>query len=304
MQKPSFLIWLYNETSAAGRLLAGLLARRDHLLYVEASILRQEYMEKVGVFEEEVLESELDVSMMQREIELIQTEINRREPIDIKEIEKKVETERQQKLDELETNSNAVFQGKTGLNNEDMAEMRKKYDRIVKDFHPAVNQNMAEAEKELYDMALDAYRRHDLDSMILIDEILYSKPEPEIEVQVANDADLTNTEEIYDSIYDLYENLVSNYTLAAKLYEYFYESEPEKVFKNSLERYTAQIRELQREIDSIMTVFPFSAAATLNDPVKLDEYLADLKSRLRRSEEEKVEYNTRIEKMLDGRNKI
>ena len=81
MRTQTFLGYLAQEQQATRLALLAAYETKDRLLYVEAPALRQEYMLKIGTQEEKVLEAELSVAMLRRKLELIQTAINRREPV-------------------------------------------------------------------------------------------------------------------------------------------------------------------------------------------------------------------------------
>lgn len=83
MRTQTFYSWLKGEADSSRMLLVNLYLQRDKILYVEAPPLRQEYMDKIGVVETDVMEAELDAAMLERKVELIQTALNRKEPVDM-----------------------------------------------------------------------------------------------------------------------------------------------------------------------------------------------------------------------------
>ena len=297
MSKPDFLQWLYNEVKTAGLLLIRLIERRDNLLYIQAPALRGEYMEKVGTYEEKVLETELDAQLLRHKKELIQTALNRREPVDLDKINNQVEEERELRLEQLET-SDAVSGKTKALNEEEMAEIQEIYSEIIKEYHPQVNPHITETEKELYEIALEAYKRNDYDTIKLVDEMLETAPAMELSFTPSTDSVGFEPEEIKDSIRELYENLATDYTLAAKLYPYYKTFEQDGVLKSILDRYINQRQDVEKDIDSIMNSFPFNARETLNNRAMLEDYIIDLRSRFLRGEEIKAEINREIEEML------
>ena len=99
MGNPCFAGWLAQEVESAQNALLTRIEQLDTLRYVEAPKLRNEYMVKIGTVEDEVLEAELNAKMLQRKLELIQIRRNRREPIDIAEIDRQIESERKELLD-------------------------------------------------------------------------------------------------------------------------------------------------------------------------------------------------------------
>lgn len=95
MGNSCFAGWLAQEVESAQNALLTRIEQLDTLRYVEAPKLRNEYMVKIGTTEDEVLNAELDAKMLQRKLELIQIKRNRREPIDMAEIDQQIEAERQ-----------------------------------------------------------------------------------------------------------------------------------------------------------------------------------------------------------------
>ena len=100
MRKQTFYDWLAREVTSSRMALVRLYENRDRLLYVEAPQLRKKYMDVIGVYEEPVLQAELEVSLLRRKVELIQIAINRREPVDLIAIDTQLEKEKQEKEEE------------------------------------------------------------------------------------------------------------------------------------------------------------------------------------------------------------
>ena len=101
MLEQTYLTWLGKEVSAAKYALLVALEKKDNLLYIEEPELKEEYMQKIGIYEEQILKLELEVSLQEKKKLLIQTAINRREPIDLEAIEKQLEEERSKQLHRL-----------------------------------------------------------------------------------------------------------------------------------------------------------------------------------------------------------
>ena len=172
MENSCFAGWLAQEVESAQNALLTRIEQLDTLRYVEAPKLRNEYMVKIGTTEDEVLNAELDAKMLQRKLELIQIKRNRREPIDMAEIDQQIEAERQALLVQAETDD-AASQRLPQLTEEQQAELQELYHKIVEGFHPQVHPNLTDTEKALYEKAVDAYRNRNLAALKLIDEILF-----------------------------------------------------------------------------------------------------------------------------------
>lgn len=104
MLEHSYSKWLEKEVLAIKYALLCILEKRDQLLYIEMPVLRQSYMEKIGFYEEQVLKAELELALLEEKKQLIQTAINRREPVDLEKIEKQLEEEKNQQLEQLNEN--------------------------------------------------------------------------------------------------------------------------------------------------------------------------------------------------------
>lgn len=110
MREQSFYDWLMNEVASSRRALIGLYEQRDKLLYIEAPPLRKRYMETIGVYEEDVLQAELDVAMLRRKAEMIQILVNQRLPVDLRDIDAAIEAEREQTVSELEASDRTLYE--------------------------------------------------------------------------------------------------------------------------------------------------------------------------------------------------
>ena len=98
MLEQTYSKWLEKEVLAIKYALLVALEKRDKLLYVDEPALREEYMQKIGVYEEKVLKAELEFNLAEKKKQLIQTSINRREPVDLEAIEKQLEEARNRTL--------------------------------------------------------------------------------------------------------------------------------------------------------------------------------------------------------------
>jgi hypothetical protein len=295
MRERSFDRWLMDEVITARGTLLGLYEQRDRLLYAEAPQLRKEYMEKIGAVEESVLQAELDAAMLRRKLELVQAAVNRREPIDPAALEAKLEQEKAQRLAELEQQDATLSQLPT-LSAEEAEKMQRQYREITEAFHPAVNADITQTQKELYTKAVEAYKNQDAGAMGLIYELLF--PPAEISgirlsfcVAMQNETG-ADTREEYRT---LAAELSADYRLAKELYGCFRPLEEDVVMQHKLQEYTALRNALEADIAQIRAGFPFNAAAPLKDPEKTADYLAELRVRAKNAAEEKAALNAKIE---------
>ena len=274
MGNSCFTGWLAQEVESAQNALLTRIEQLDTLRYVEAPKLRNEYIVKIGTTEDEVLNAELDAKMLQRKLELIQIKRNRREPIDMAEIDQQIEAERQALLVQAETDD-AASQRLPQLTEEQQAELQELYHKIVEGFHPRVHPNLTDTEKALYEKAVDAYRNRNLTALKLIDEILFKDG---IAFALKTTLSVVEEDEQQQAAV-LAEALSADYTLAKQLYPYFVPQQQDAVLRSAAERYTAQREETETEIEQLRQTFPFTAQSTLADPEKTKAYLEQLSLR-------------------------
>lgn len=282
MGTPCFAGWLAQEVESAQTALLARVEQLDTLRYVEDPRLRSEYMAKIGTAEEEVLQAELDARMLQRKLELIQIRINRREPVDLAEIDRQIEEERKELL--AQTEAAEAPPQIPALTAEEQQELQTLYHKIVENFHPQVHPDLTETEKALYEKAAEAYRSQNLAALRLIGEILCKE-----ELSLALELSFAPAEEAdqHDCAAKIAELLSADYTLARQLYPCFAPLQRDAVLQAALERFTAQRTALEAQIEQLQQSFPFSAAATLQDPEKTKAYLAQLQLRKFQAEERK-----------------
>ena len=275
MGNPCFAGWLAQEVESAQNALLTRIEQLDTLRYVEAPKLRNEYMVKIGTVEDEVLEAELNAKMLQRKLELIQIRRNRREPIDIAEIDRQIEFERKELLKQAEV-ADTAGQQLPQLSEVQQGELQALYHKIVENFHPQVHPNLTDTEKALYEKAVDAYRNRNLDALKLIDEILFKD---NISIVLQASLSFADAEDDEQHAAALAEALSADYTLAKQLYPYFEPSRQDAVLRSAAERYTSRREETENAIEQLRQTFPFTAQSTLAAPEKTKAYLEQLSMR-------------------------
>ncbi len=298
MRTQSFYNWLTREVTSSRMALVGLYEQKDKLLYVEAPPLRRRYMEAIGTFEEGVLEAELEVSMLRRKAEMIQIAINRREPVDLQKIEAALEAEKEQKVTELES-CDRTLNELPQLNEQEEHTLQRQYREITAAFHPALNPDITDTQKELYEKAQKAYQLQDVEAMKLIYDMLFN-PMDSADISLMSDSHIPTVQEMRDDYREFAVALTTDYKLAKKLYPFFLPLEEDAVVRDTLESYDSQRKSVEAEISSIRAGFPFNAVSTLNDKNKVQEYLAELRIRAKQCEAEKAELEQRIEKLMEG----
>lgn len=291
---------LSREAAAGKMALIGLYATRDRLLYVESPALKKQYMQKIGIFEEPVLEAELDTAMLKKKADMIQIALNRREPIDLEAIDEQLKKERREQVNKVES-ADSTLRGLPELSGERMHAFQSEYNRILKSFHPAVNSSLTETQKDLFERAADAYRMQDADAMQLIYDVLFlpedAAPSPGTR-WVREDPDVMERRMEYRAAAEL----STDYRLAERLYRFFTPLEKDRVMIDALKDSREKIKEVEEEIRKIRSGFPFSAAETLNDRDKTEEYLSELRLRALQCQKEKAGLEARIKSMTEADN--
>ena len=297
MDRPTFFTWLTRELNTSKMALLGLYEKRDHILYVEAPPLRKKYMDLIGVTEEAVLQAELEVYILQRKIEMIQAAINRREKVDLEAINKELEKERQQKISETEQ-ADLTLNELPQLTEQEKKTIQRQYREITNKFHPAVNPDISETEKELYEKAVEAYKLQDVEAMDLIYDLLF-EPDENVRLNIAFEMREPTREEKRADYHNTAQKLSIDYRLAKKLYSFFRPLESDKIVMDTLQHYENERRSVEEEIDKIRSGFPFNAETTINDSAKTQEYLAELRIREKNAAAEKAELEQKIAQMTE-----
>ncbi|MDO4481938.1 MAG: molecular chaperone DnaJ, partial [Bacillota bacterium] len=116
---------------------------------------------------------------LKRKIELIQAKKNRQEKVIISAIEEKLDNEfaeyQKQLNEQIDKMNNAIKRSKAEvLSDEDNKELKKLYRKIVKALHPDINPDVSEAQVQLFDNAVSAYKNGDLVTLRIIGEMVGS----------------------------------------------------------------------------------------------------------------------------------
>lgn len=292
MLEQTYSKWLEKEAVAIKYALLVAIEKRDNLLYIEEPALREEYMQKIGVYEEQVLKAELEVALAEKKKQLIQTAINRREPVDLEAIENLLDAERKQQVEKLNQNyKRDSIESK--LSPEEKDELQKLYKEIVRDFHPEVHKELTEFQKQLYKRALSAYQKQQLEELRLVHEMLYVKDTEEFTFEIPITAEVEDGEPL-----DIVEQLMADYSLAAEVFECFETLEEDGVLLGAKQRYEVREQGIRKEIENIQSRFPFIAKETLHSEELTDEYLKSLEIRMNSCLESIKKLEDEIREML------
>ena len=277
MLEQTYLKWLAKEVLAVKYALLVAFERRDSLLYIEEPNLKEEYMQKIGIYEEQVLKLELEVSLQEKKKQMIQAAINRREPIDLEAIEAQLDEERASQLNRLNQTYNVGAQQNKTLTVEEKEELQELYKEIVKEFHPQVHSNITASQKSLYEKALEAYKRQNLEELRLIHGMLFSGETEGIPIEVS---EITSEDGEEEAIKEIAKNMMEDYSLAAELYPCFEALEEDAALNDARKQYAEKQDAVLAEIEGIRNRFPFIAEETLRDGEKLKAYLDSLSGRM------------------------
>lgn len=296
MLKQTYLKWLANEVVAVKCALLVALEKKDHLLHIEAPLLKQKYYDKIGFFEEQVLREELEANLMEKKKQMIQICLNRREPIDMEMIDKAIDEERQRMLNKLGQAAEINIQRLRPLEEAEMEELKKLYKDIVNKFHPEVHGNLTENQKILYEKALNAYQRQNLEELRLLHEMLHGEGmgalELELSVIIEEETEHLDPEQIA-------KKLVADYSLAAELFPCFESLEDDAVLHDAKKRYLEKQNAILSEISMIRGRFPFIAQETLESEEKMEEYMSQLRVRMSQAKERLTSLQSEIENITN-----
>ncbi len=296
MSKHTFTLWLQNQLTSARCALLVVYEQRDKLMYIDGPQLERDYMKKIGAFEESVIREEMECELLEKKQMLIQTAINRHEPIDEAAIDAEIDKYRQQLLKEAEGNGEPKEFAE--LSDEQSEELQKIYRQIVNDFHPQMHPEMTEVQRNLFDKAQEAYRRRDLEALKLICDMLYGSQDDELLLQFLLEMIKQNNEVNNDETPA--KDYGTDYALADIIYNCFVPTTEEATIKQEYLKYTQTTDEIINEIDMIRSKFPYTAAEMLADEKKIEEYRNELSLRMQNATKEKERRTNIIREMIEG----
>lgn len=300
LSSQNYSYWLLEEIDAARLALLGVLEEEDRLLLSEAPALKAEYMEKIGSYEQTVMESELEAALLEKKLELIMKAINRRESVDMTKIEAELETYKKELLKELDLGDmSSGRQSREEWPEEKEKEFQDMYRAILDHFHPTLNPDITKTQRDLYNKAVDAYRRHNFDALQLVYDMLFVKVYLKMTLKLGDDG---SKEDANLAAQHRTEYGLADYSLARELYTCFERLESDAILENEAAKYRAEYKRRYIKIEQLMERFPFNARDTLTDPSKTDEYMQQLRLRHEKSKTDIVELMARIDEALEATN--
>ncbi len=252
---------LKNEVEKMRTELSMLLLERDELQFVICKNIETEYMLNLGSIEYKAYEAQCTALRLKRKIELIQAKKNRQEKVIISAIEEVLDNEfaeYQKQLDEqINKMNDALKRSKAEvLTDEENKELKKLYRKIVKALHPDFNPDVSEAQVNLFDNAVQAYKNGDLGTLRIIGEMVGNSPLPEQHkdalTQLSEEKD--RLQNLLKAIRDSIEEIKSEYPYTMK--EILEDKEKTEQKKQELESILSQYTELisiyQAKIEEMM----------------------------------------------------
>ena len=203
--------------------LSMLLLERDELQFVICKNIETEYMLKLGSIEYKAYEAQCAALRLKRKIDLIQAKKNRQEKIIISAIEETLDeefAEYQKQLDEQIDKVNAAIKRSKAevLSDEEHKKLKKLYRKIAKALHPDINPDVSEAQVQLFDNAVSAYKSGDLGTLRIISEMVGNNPLPEQHKDAMTQLveERERLEGLLESIRESIENIKSEYPYTMK----------------------------------------------------------------------------------------
>lgn len=229
--------------------LSMLLLERDELQFVICKNIETEYMLKLGSIEYKAYKAQCAALRLKRKIELIQAKKNRQEKVIISAIEETLDSEfaeyQKQLNEQIDKMNDALKRSKAEvLSNEDNKKFKKLYRKIVNALHPDINPDVSEAQVQLFDNAVSAYKNGDLNTLKIIGEMVGNSPLPEQHKDALTqlNEEKERLQNLLKVIRDSIEQIKSKYPYTMK--EIIEDEEQTEQKKKELENILSQYNEL------------------------------------------------------------
>lgn len=296
MKEQSFEDLMLRELISLKLSLIPLYETRDRLLYIDAPKMKNAYIERIGAFEDEVLQKELEAELLHEKIRLIRVALNRREQINVAVIDAMLEEKKNELINQARQ-SELVTEELPQLSEKEKTELQLTYRSIITDYHPALNKDLSEIQKTLYEKALIAYQNQNLEELKIVEEMLSISNGEGFAIDV-EPLKIEKTEIDAKGLYsDLSNALKTDYKLAKEVLPFFTMNEEDITVLGAIDEYRNQYEALENEITEIKSSFPFNAASVISSDKETEEYMVSLRVRLNDAENEIASLNTEIMQM-------
>lgn len=239
--------------------LTALLLQKDELLLIQCKRVESLYLRRFGALELKLYEAWCDCLRAKKKAKLIRVCRNRRQAVDVEQIEARLEEELGVYRQQLEQRSSRVFgalrsgEG-SGLTSRGVKELKNLYRQAVKALHPDLHPGEEEARSRILQQAMRAYRSGDLPGLRTICESL----DPDREQEISSLTEL----------------------------------------RAELSRLRGQIRSLDGQLEAIKSEYPMNMQVYLEDEARGKQHEAELLDNLREIRERTVRYEAEISAML------
>ena len=173
------IIKLQEDISSLEKELGKVILEQDEMLNTVKPNLEAEYQKTIGYKELECLENEIASRRIKRQIELLQAAINRQEEIDLDRIEQQLDDELQEWYEKVKKQYKKVKEAQDRIeglmSDEDSAEFKKLYRKLVFKLHPDLSPSQSTDEINLWHRVQLAYQGGDLDELRSLMIILESQ---------------------------------------------------------------------------------------------------------------------------------
>ena len=170
---------LKTEVTTLEKELGKVILEQDEMVNAIKPNLEAKYHKTIGYKELECLENEIASRRIKRQIELLQAAINRQEEIDLDRIEQQLDDELQEWYEKVKKQYKKVKEAQDRIeglmSDEDSAEFKKLYRKLVFKLHPDLNPYQSEDEVNLWHRIQLAYQSGDLDELRSLMIILKSQ---------------------------------------------------------------------------------------------------------------------------------
>ena len=239
--------------------LTALLLQKDELLLIQCKRVESLYLRRFGALELKLYEAWCDCLRAKKKAKLIRVCRNRRQAVDVEQIEARLEEELGVYRQQLEQLSSRVFgalrsgEG-SGLTSRGVKELKNLYRQAVKALHPDLHPGEEEARSRILQQAMRAYRSGDLPGLRTICESL----DPDREQEISSLTEL----------------------------------------RAELSRLRGQIRSLDGQLEAIKSEYPMNMQVYLEDEARGKQHEAELLDNLREIRERTVRYEAEVSAML------